>query len=305
MASIRGGVWPTMLTLFTDEGKPDYAGMEKLVEWYLARGVDGIFAMCQSSEMFYLSLEEKLDIIKFVLRTVRGRVPVIASGHTSFDMRTQLMEMNQIADTGVDAVVFITNILATEDKSEDAFRRSVETLTEGVRCDSFGLYECPKPFKYLLSPGLLRWCAQSGRFAFLKDTCCDAAQLATRLEALKGTGMKLFNANAATLLTSLRMGAAGYSSVMANFFPELYVWLCRHFAENPAKAEALQDFLSVTSLAEFVHYPTCAKYYLQDILGTGIYCRTPTDAPFSATDAVQMEHLRHLAQRYIANYCSN
>lgn len=298
MKQIADGVWPTMLTLFADDGRVDYNGLEKLIEWYIRAGVDGIFAMCQSSEMFYLSPEEKKEITAFVVKTVNGRVPVIASGHTSFDMAVQIREMKEIAQTGVDAVVFITNILAGEAKSEDAFRRNVTTLMEAIDADiPFGLYECPVPFKYVVPPSLLQWCAQTGRFAFLKDTCCDIDLIGQKLNALRGTGMKLYNANIATLLDSLRMGAAGFSGVMANFFPELFVWLERNYQAKPEQAEQLQDFLSVASLAEYLNYPVCAKHYLKPILGTGTYTRTPFATPFTKTHAGQMQHLRRMAER--------
>ena len=73
------GVWPTMITAFTDEDALDEAAMEALVEWYIERGVAGLFAVCQSSEMFTLSLEERLRLARMVVRHAAGRVGVIAS----------------------------------------------------------------------------------------------------------------------------------------------------------------------------------------------------------------------------------
>ena len=75
-----GGSWPVMLTPFTEDNKIDYDGLKELVDWYIKNGVSGMFAVCQSSEMFYLSLDER---VKYAAKTVEfaaGRVPVIASG---------------------------------------------------------------------------------------------------------------------------------------------------------------------------------------------------------------------------------
>ena len=55
-----GGVWPVMLTPFTEENQVDYAALKELVEWYIKNGVDGLFAVCQSSEMFKLTLKERV-----------------------------------------------------------------------------------------------------------------------------------------------------------------------------------------------------------------------------------------------------
>ena len=62
-----GGSWPVMLTPFTEDNKIDYDGLKELVDWYIKNGVSGMFAVCQSSEMFYLSLEER---VKYAAKTV-------------------------------------------------------------------------------------------------------------------------------------------------------------------------------------------------------------------------------------------
>ena len=74
------GIVPVMLTPFTDQNEIDWAGLDKLIDWYLAAGVDALFAVCQSSEMQFLSLEERTSLARFVVEKVQGRIPVIASG---------------------------------------------------------------------------------------------------------------------------------------------------------------------------------------------------------------------------------
>lgn len=80
------GVWPTMITPFTQAGDIDYDAVVELIEWYINNQIDGIFAVCQSSEIFYLSLEERIKLAVFINEKVAGRVPVIASGHISDSM---------------------------------------------------------------------------------------------------------------------------------------------------------------------------------------------------------------------------
>lgn len=48
-----GGAWPVMLTPFTDQGAVDYDGLGKLIDWYMINGASGLFAVCQSSEVFF------------------------------------------------------------------------------------------------------------------------------------------------------------------------------------------------------------------------------------------------------------
>ena len=61
-ASIHAGVRRTMITPFLAGGSVDYASLDVLVDWYLARGVHGLFAVCKSSEMFHLSVEEGVAV---------------------------------------------------------------------------------------------------------------------------------------------------------------------------------------------------------------------------------------------------
>ena len=109
-----GGEWPTMLTPFRD-GAVDYPALEALVEWYIAHGVSGLFAVCQSSEMFFLSLEERVGIARFVNEKAAGRVPVIASGHISDSFEDQVHELTAMTGTGVDAVC----LLYTSDAADE------------------------------------------------------------------------------------------------------------------------------------------------------------------------------------------
>lgn len=75
------GVWPVMITPFTADGEIDYASLERLIAWYEQGGATGLFAACQSSEIFYLSLRERVELVRFVKQ--HAHVPVIASGHIS------------------------------------------------------------------------------------------------------------------------------------------------------------------------------------------------------------------------------
>jgi 4-hydroxy-tetrahydrodipicolinate synthase len=84
-----------------------------------------------------------------------------------------------------------------------------------------------------------------------------------RLAAVGNSGIQLFNANTATLLPTLRAGAAGFSGVMANFHADLYAALYRFHLENDPRAEQLQAFLTLAAASEAWAYPVCGKYHLQ------------------------------------------
>ncbi len=255
------GIWPVMLTPFEADSEIDWKSLERLIDWYVAAGVSGLFANCQSSEMFFLNDTESRKLTKFVVDYVDGRVPVVASGHTASAPSHQIEQLHAIADTGVDAVILISNRLALAGDDEGLALENLQRLTEALPGVDFGIYECPYPYKRLLTPKMVRWCAASDRYVFIKDTCCDIATIAERLKLVADSRLHIANANTQTLLASLRLGAHGYSGIMANFHPELYVWLHHNWQKQPEKAERLARYLTVASLAEQLDYPVCAKYF--------------------------------------------
>ena len=209
---------------------------------------------------------------------------VIASGHVAESVEDQIAEAQAIVDMGVDSYVFISNQFAAPDESEEVVKERIQYLIDHVQADSFGIYECPYPYKRVISPELLKWIASTGKFAFLKDTCCDLDILKAKCEAVKGTSLKIFNANAATLLESMRMGVAGYSGVMANFHSDLYAWLIENY-QNPAEAERVEEmmaFLGATSMVECQVYPVNCKYHM-NLMGVPMTLVTRTRKPDELT----------------------
>ncbi|MDD2970496.1 MAG: dihydrodipicolinate synthase family protein [Lachnospiraceae bacterium] len=259
---IADGVWPVMITPFTEENKIDYDAVSRIIDWYDKKGVAGIFAVCQSSEMFELSSKERYELAKFIVKNTPKHMGIIASGHVAVTVEDQIREAQEMIDLGIQSYVFISNQFASEDEGEEVARDRMEYLIDHIEADSFGIYECPAPYKRLISPELLKWCAGTGKFSFLKDTCCDLDQLKAKCDAVKGTDLKIFNANAATLLESLKMGCAGYSGVMANFHADLYVWLVDHYREEPERAKIMMNFLGAASMTECQVYPVNSKYHM-------------------------------------------
>lgn len=300
MNRFPGGVWPVMLTPFTQDGKIDYEGLEHLVNWYIDRKCDGLFAVCQSSEMYYLTLEERLELARAVVKITAGRVPVIASGNIADTLEERIQETNQMAQTGVDAVVLITNSFAAQEESDEVWMERCLDFLDRIDGDiPLGFYECPYPYKRMISLENLKTCADTGRFHFLKDTCCDAALIQKRLEVIRGTNLKLYNANTTTLLDSLKHGAVGFSGVMANFHPQLYVQLCKHYQEEDAAY--LQDFLTLASLIERQYYPVNAKYHLQAVEGLPVttYSRRMDDKGMTDTFKLEVAMMNELAQKFV------
>jgi len=194
------------------------------------------------------------------MKTNRNRVRIVISGITAWPLSEQIEEAKRLASLEPDALVFLTNRVAGPEGT--CFQKNMEALFRALpESLPLGVYECPRPYKKILSQEDIQFLKESRRVSFIKDTCCDREQIKQRAALTKGSAIRLYNANAATLLDSLRWGYVGYSGVMANFHPRLYSWLIQH--KNEPMAETVQDYLAIASLIECRDYPVVCKRYLQ------------------------------------------
>jgi len=263
LKKVVDGVYPTMLTPFNEDLTIDYGGLEKLIEWYIKRGINGLFAVCQSSSMFELSRRERKELCRKTVEITAGRRPVMASGHVSDTIEDQINDLNDMAEAGADALVLVSNRLGAPWDSDKVWLSNLEKLMKGLpEGIPLGFYECPYPYKRILSAEIIKELINTGRFEFVKDTCCSPAMIKERAALTKGTKLKMFNANAATLLYCLKEGYSGYSGIMTNFHSDLYYRLCKDWKSMGSQAEELQNYLGSASTIENQFYPANARHIL-------------------------------------------
>ena len=262
------GIIPVMLTAFDDRGGIDWESQRRLTEWYLEQGSESLFAVCQSSEMLHLDLDEREALARFTVDIVDDRVPVIASGHIGVTLDEQITELTRIAATGIDCLVFVTNRLDPENLGSQHLFDTFDTLMRELPPDlQLGLYECPAPYRRLLSDDEIVYFAQNPRFVILKDVSCDINTVRRRLELTKDSNLVISNANAAIAYEAMKSGARGFCGVFNNFHPDLYRWLQDEGEMHMELASELTRFLVLAAATEGMGYPKLAKAYHQR-LGT-------------------------------------
>lgn len=257
------GPWPVMLTPFRDDLSIDLDGVDAYTDWLIELGSAGLFTVSLSSEMYDLSAEEQLVLAERVRTRAAGRVPVIAAATTAGDWRAQADRVAEVAATGVDAVVLISSLVAPPDAADSTWIDTVEHILDAVPGVDLGIYECPLPYKRLLPLHTVRWLAQTGRFTFYKDTSHSLATMTERLNVLGDSRLRLYNAAIASLVPSIRAGAAGLSGYAASVYPDLVAWLCRHARDaDHDDVTRVQRVLTVAEHSINLRYPTSAKVLL-------------------------------------------
>ena len=257
---------PVMITPFNLKAKVDLDAVSVLVDFYLAAGVKGFFANCLSSEMYSISEDERLELTRHVVRSVAGRVPIVATGSFGLTIEDKAEFAGKIYETGIDAVILITGHYANVEDNDDILLRNFEKMFRLTHDIPMGLYECPAPYKRIISPEVFRALVNTGRLVYHKDTSIELEKVRAKLDVLKGNDtLEFYDAHTPNAMYSLQMGARGMSSISGNFYPEILVWMCNN-ANDPDRQEDvrwLQGELSRVDPLIHIAYPMSAKYFLQ------------------------------------------
>lgn len=263
--SLPQGFIPVMLTPFQENGDIDFDGLTKLTELYLQAGASGLFANCLSSEMYELSTDERIAVTQHVVDVANGRVPVVATGTFGGPIAEQAEFAKKIYATGIQAVIVITSLIADADESNEIFMERMHELLRLTPGVTYGLYECPVPYKRLVTAENLGELATTGRVIYHKDTSLDIENVKAKIAATQGRIFGVYDAYMEHAVASLKAGSAGLSCIQGNFFPEVIVWLCQNYnnPEQQAGVERIQQLLIDTMPVIHYAYPTVAKYYLQ------------------------------------------
>jgi 4-hydroxy-tetrahydrodipicolinate synthase len=259
---------PVMITPYNLKAEVDLDVVTTLIEFYLAAGVKGFFANCLSSEMFSITEDERLNLTAHIVKQVRGRVPVVATGSFGLTIADKALFIRKIYDTGIDAAIMITGHFAKEEDTDDVLLRNFEQLFQATGDIPLGMYECPAPYKRIISPDAFRQLLSANRLIYHKDTSITHENVQAKLDILKetnNTSMEFYDAHTPNAAFSLQSGAKGMSSISGNFYPEAMVWMVNN-ATNADKQEDvkwLQEELTKVDPLIHIAYPMSAKYFLQ------------------------------------------
>jgi len=256
---------PVMITPFNLKATVDFDAVSVLVEFYLAAGVKGFFANCLSSEMYSISEDERLALTRHIVRRVRGRAPIVATGSFGLTIEDKAEFAKKIYATGIDAVILITGHYANVEDGDEVLLKNFDKMFRLTGDIPMGLYECPAPYKRIISPEVFKALLETGRLVYHKDTSIELERVKAKLEVLGNNRLEFYDAHTPNAMYSLQMGAKGMSSISGNFYPEILVWMVNN-ATNPDKQEDvkwLQGELSRVDPLIHVAYPLSAKYFLR------------------------------------------
>lgn len=235
------GVIPPIVTPFTEAGDIDYKSLGKLTEHLVSGRVHGIFCLGSSGECAALTLEESKDIVEHVVKTVDGRVPVLA-GITETSTKRAVELGKVVSEAGAQAVVVAPPYyhFTTQAELLQHYRDIAKSLPIPVVA-----YNVPVLVKTALEPATVETLAREGSIIALKDSGGDCSTLREYLRRTKDIpGFTVLTGMEFLVDTAVQMGAHGSVPGIGNVVPREYVDLFELSVRGEyAKARRLQERL--------------------------------------------------------------
>ena len=161
----KDGIYSLMLTPYKEDLSIDYDTYEEYTEWQVSQGVEHLFAVCGSSEMRELSLEERLKLATLTVKH-KGETTIVATANLEPSVEDNLEEIKKMEATGVDGIVLTTKGLGNDDdKLVEYIRNLAETATIPVF-----LYEFPGFQPHKMSGKAYGELTKDGLIWGIKDT---------------------------------------------------------------------------------------------------------------------------------------
>ena len=294
MRSVEGIV-PVLVTPLTVEGEIDEAGLERLVEFLIERGVGGLWVLGTNSEDMNLSFRKRLTVAKRVTATVRGRVPVLL-GCSFYALDDSLDFIEATKGLEADAYHFMPyHPLYSLDRLEWHYRAIAD--------------RAPKP---LWGYSSANWCRAippefyervkgHPNIAGVKYSSNNTVSCAKAI-SLQEPGFQVLTAVVACFHSNLALGVRGTTTSLACPMPEFIVGMLKAFREGRLadslemqhRLNAFQDALP-KGLKTDNFLPGAAEKYILSLRGI---CQPHMTSYYRAANEKEQAEIREALVKY-------
>ena len=214
MKRITGSI-VALITPFTQDGKVNYEKLGELLDWHIANNTDAILILGTTSESPTMSHEEDLEICRFSVERVAGRVPVIASSGSN-STQTVIEKSLDLQAAGADAVM---NIAPYYNKANrKGMYHHFADVADAIDIPLI-IYNVPGRTGCSIPADVIGELSKHERIIGIKEASGDLSYVA-KIAKYANENFAIYSGNDAVILPVLSMGGSGVISVLANVLPK-------------------------------------------------------------------------------------
>ena len=229
------GIIPAFYACYDAEGKISLDACKALTQYYIDKGVQGLYVGGSSGECIYQSKEERKAVLEAVMEVAKGKLTVIA--HIACNNTADSQELAAHAESlGVDAIASIPPIYFK--LPPYAIAKYWNDMSAAAPNTDFIIYNIPQLAGVSLSIPLLQEMLKNPKVIGVKNSSMPTQDI----QMWRDEGAIVFNGPDEQLISGLVMGAIGGIGGTYGAMPQLYVELYRCVkAGEMAKALEIQN----------------------------------------------------------------
>ena len=214
MKRITGSI-VALITPFTQDGKVNYEKLGELLDWHIANNTDAILILGTTSESPTMSHEEDLEICRFSVERVAGRVPVIASSGSN-STQTVIEKSLDLQAAGADAVMNIAPYYNKANKK--GMYHHCADVADAIDIPLI-IYNVPGRTGCSIPADVIGELSKHERIIGIKEASGDLSYVA-KIAKYANENFAIYSGNDDVILPVLSMGGSGVISVLANVMPK-------------------------------------------------------------------------------------
>jgi len=194
-------------------GRVDFAAIERLVDWHVEQGTEGLVPVGTTGESPTVDVDEHKRIIEAVVKRTRGRIPVIAGAGAN--ATAEAIELARFSkDVGADATLQVTPYY--NKPTQEGLYRHFAAIAEAVDLPMV-LYNIPPRCVVNMTPETIARLARIPQIVAVREATGSMDQAS---EILARCGMTVLSGDDSLTLPLMALGAKGVISVVANLVPQ-------------------------------------------------------------------------------------
>lgn len=214
--SLFKGAGVALVTPFSKDKSVNYEELERLIEYQIAGSTDAIIVCGTTGEPVTMTEEERLSVIAYTVKTVNGRIPVIAgSGGNSTESVVSFSKKAQ--DLGADGLLVVTPYYnkATQKGLYEHYKEVAEAVSIPII-----MYNVPSRTGLNMQPDTAaRLGKEFDNIVGMKEASGNISQAADLIKKADGC-LDIYSGNDDQIVPILSLGGVGVISVLSNLAPK-------------------------------------------------------------------------------------
>ncbi|MBC8546692.1 dihydrodipicolinate synthase family protein [Clostridiaceae bacterium NSJ-31] len=246
------GSWVAMPTPFTEDNKIDYAGFETLINRQIKFGTNELFVLGSAGEVTLLTLEEKKQIVKEVIKMTKGRIPVFFSA-AALTTEDSIAFAQYCEQQGADGVIFTVPTYVLIPQAAVLEHLDLCMGSVSIPC---GIYNNPSRLGVNVEPETIaKLVEKHPNFIVDKEAMPNVKQL-VQVKRLCGDAVNILCCDFpkySIVIPTLAVGGCGTANIGGNIIPEEAAKYSRPWTDMTIIEECREEYFKWFPLLEMLY----------------------------------------------------